>query len=121
MQMKPNKMFDHILWVIGKSPHMILDGKHRKLDVVAKTILDGPAFGDAKSVEGTLAVLAGDMRYETRFGFKAPQILSCWDFINCINAYFHDLDLDGLYVVEKLRVKGDQLIIECSTGSSAQT
>ena len=121
LKMYPNVMFDHITWIIGMDPMMILDGKNRRLDAVAETNLDLPAFGPyIMRLEGILMVFANDESYETRFGLEAPHFLSCWDFILSINEYFDDLiakypQAEGKHRVNRIRCEGNQVIVECGS------
>ncbi len=106
--MKVNKMFDHIRWLAGKIPFMILDKRIRKLDVIADTILSQPAFGNYNCI----SVCINFKNTTFYFDFESNKTISCWAFIIEINSILKEQDdLKHKYIVDKIYIDNDNIVV----------
>lgn len=104
-KLRHNKIFDNLLWILGKNPMVYLSGKWRRPDVVAQSILDLDLF-NVKLHEVyeivKITVHFDDMPNNIlpiEFKTNKNHSISCSKFIKAVNGYSLDYDIPNLYQI----------------------
>jgi len=103
--MKINSIFNHIYWVLGETPISKFTVNNHidlvPLDVVASSILDRNLFsGNSQIDQLSIKFICYELipqqpkDIEFKFEIRTHYDFSCWDFVDTLNHYFNNKNID---------------------------
>ena len=97
---QPNKVFEHIVWFVGRTPLQCYNGQMtQKLDVVTNTVLQTSVLHNHKTNRLDIS-LCENNKFLDQFTLEKDGYVSCWDLIRSVN----QLKSYGLYDVTGINV-----------------